>query len=154
MPVQYSSKHNTRSVTQMMQMNWNVMVSSRNRKHVSRSMMIRVKNIITKERTRINRVAQRDVTNVNRSGEWFNMESRNLVPGGSREADAWWFDPCLLCWTLGHVPDDWLGLCWLHDEVAAFDSHVKRALTREFVFPIHWVQAQQCLQWPEALENS
>ena len=44
-------------------------------------MMIRTKNIIMKERTRINRVAQRDVTNVNRGGEWFNMESRNLVPG-------------------------------------------------------------------------
>ena len=45
-------------------------------------MMIRTKNIIMKERSRINRVAQRDVTNVNRSGEWFNMEeSRNLVPG-------------------------------------------------------------------------
>ena len=25
-------------------------------------------------------VTQRNVTNVNRSGEWFNMESRNLVP--------------------------------------------------------------------------
>ena len=25
---------------------------------------------------------QRDVTNVKRSGEWLNMESRNLVPGG------------------------------------------------------------------------
>ena len=44
-------------------------------------MMIKAKSIITKERTWINRVAQRDVTNVNRSGEWFNMESRNLVPG-------------------------------------------------------------------------
>ena len=35
---------------QMMKMNWNVMVSSRNRKHVSRSMMIKAKNIIMKER--------------------------------------------------------------------------------------------------------
>ena len=33
-----------------------------------------------KEQTRINRVAQRDVTNVIHSGEWFHMESRNLVP--------------------------------------------------------------------------
>ena len=49
--------------------------------HVSRSMMIKAKNMIMKERTWINRVAQRDVTNVNRSGEWFNKESRNLVPG-------------------------------------------------------------------------
>ena len=57
------------------------MVSSRNRKHVSRSVMIRTKNIIMKERTRINRVAQRDVTNVDRIGVWSNMESRNLVPG-------------------------------------------------------------------------
>ena len=39
------------------------------------------KEINRKERTRINRVAQRDVTKVIRSGEWFNMESRNLVPG-------------------------------------------------------------------------
>ena len=29
--------HNTRSITQMMQMNWNVMVSLRNRKQMSRS---------------------------------------------------------------------------------------------------------------------
>ena len=43
-----------------METNWNVMVSSRNRKHVSRSMMITAKNIIMKERTWINRVAQRD----------------------------------------------------------------------------------------------
>ena len=43
--------------------------------------MIKAKDIIMKERTWINRVAQRDVTNVNRSGEWFNMESKNLVPG-------------------------------------------------------------------------
>ena len=39
---------------------WNVMVSSENRKHVSRSTMIKAKNIIMKERTWINRVAQRD----------------------------------------------------------------------------------------------
>ena len=43
-----------------------------------RSMMIKAKNIIMKERTWINRVAQRDVTNVKRSSEWWNMESRNL----------------------------------------------------------------------------
>ena len=48
---------------------------------LSRSMMIKAKNTIMKERTWINRVAQRDVTNVKRSGEWLNMESRNLVPG-------------------------------------------------------------------------
>ena len=48
---------------------------------VSCTMMIEAKNIIMKERTWINRVAQRDVTNVKRSGEWLNMESRNLVPG-------------------------------------------------------------------------
>ena len=29
----------------------------------------------------INRVAQRGVANVKRSGEWLNMESKNLVPG-------------------------------------------------------------------------
>ena len=33
-----------------MQMNWKVMVSSGNRKHVSRSMMIESKDIIMKER--------------------------------------------------------------------------------------------------------
>ena len=75
-----SSKDNTRSITKMMKMNWNVMVSSRNRKHMSQSMMIKAKNTIMKERTWINRVAQRDVTNVKRSGECSNMESRNLVP--------------------------------------------------------------------------
>ena len=85
------------SITQMMQLNWNVMVSSRIRKHVSRSMMIRAKNIIMKERTRITRVAQRDVTNVDRSGEWFNMESRNLVPGD------------LVKLTLGLIPADCAG---------------------------------------------
>ena len=57
------------------------MVSSRNRERMSQSMMIKAKNIIVKERTCINRVAQRDVTNVNHSGEWFNMESRSLVQG-------------------------------------------------------------------------
>ena len=71
----------------MMQMNWNVMVSSGNRKHVSRSMMIEAKNIIMKERTWINRVAQRErqrgVTNVKRSGEWLNMESKESVWCGS-----------------------------------------------------------------------
>ena len=68
-----SPKHNTRSITQMMQMNWKVMVSSGNRKHV----------FIMKERTWINRVAQREhqrgVTNVKRSGEWLNMESKESV---------------------------------------------------------------------------
>ena len=44
-----SSKDNTRSIAQMIQMNRNVMVSSRNRKYVSRSMMIKAKNIM-KER--------------------------------------------------------------------------------------------------------
>ena len=48
---------------------------------LSRSMMIKAKKTIMKERIWINRVAQRDVTNVKRSGEWWNMESRNLVPG-------------------------------------------------------------------------
>ena len=48
---------------------------------LSCSMMIKAKNIIMKERIWINRVAQRDVTNVKCSGEWFNMESRNLVLG-------------------------------------------------------------------------
>ena len=55
-----SPKHNTRSITQMMQMDWKVMVSSGNRKHVSRSMTIEAKDIIMKERTWINRVAQRE----------------------------------------------------------------------------------------------
>ena len=45
---------------------------------LSRSMMTKAKNIIMKERTWINRVAQRDVTNLKRSGEWLNMESKNL----------------------------------------------------------------------------
>ena len=49
--------------------------------YLSRSKMIKAKNIIMKERTWIKCVAQRDVTHVNRSGEWFHMESRNLVPG-------------------------------------------------------------------------
>ena len=49
---------------------------------LSRSTMIKAKNIIMKERTWIDRVAQRDVTNVKRSGQWLNIESRNLVPGG------------------------------------------------------------------------
>ena len=83
---------------------------------LSRSMMIKAKNIIMKERIWINRVPQRDhvfqflhrdsvplhderiitvreepslhveshrrdVTNVKRSGEWLDMESRNLVSG-------------------------------------------------------------------------
>ena len=52
----HASKQITRSITQMMQMNWKVMDSSRNRKHVSRSMMIKAKNIIIKERIWINRV--------------------------------------------------------------------------------------------------
>ena len=52
MPTEYD----TRSITQMMQMNWNVMVSLRNRKHVSRSMMIKAKNMIMMERIWINRV--------------------------------------------------------------------------------------------------
>ena len=47
---------------------------------MSRSMIIKANNKIVKEQTRINRVAQRDITNVIHSGEWFNMESRNLVP--------------------------------------------------------------------------
>ena len=46
------------------------------------------------------------------------------------EGDAWWCDPCCLCWTFGHVSDDWLSLCWLHGEVDAFDSHVERVMTR------------------------
>ena len=33
------TEHNTRSITQMMHMNWNVTISSRNRKHVSFSEM-------------------------------------------------------------------------------------------------------------------
>ena len=74
------------------------MVSLRNRKHVSRSMMIKAKDIIMKERTWINRVAQRDVRNVNRSGEWFNMESKNLMPGD------------LVKWTPGDlIPADCVG---------------------------------------------
>ena len=73
-------KTNARNITKTMNMNWNVMVSSRNRKHMSQSTMIKAKNTIMKERTWINRVAQRDVTNVKRSGESSNMESRNLVP--------------------------------------------------------------------------
>ena len=48
---------------------------------LSRSMMIKAKNTIMKERIWINRAAQRDVTLVKRSGEWLNMELRNLVPG-------------------------------------------------------------------------
>ena len=32
-----SSKHDTRHITQVMQMNWNVMVSARNQKQMSRS---------------------------------------------------------------------------------------------------------------------
>ena len=63
-----SSKHNTRSITQMMQVNWNVMVSSRNRKHVSNSLMIKAKNIIMKERIWINHVAQRD--SLSKSVQW------------------------------------------------------------------------------------
>ena len=39
---------------------WNVMVSSENRKHVSRSTMIKAKNMTMLEGTWINRVAQRD----------------------------------------------------------------------------------------------
>ena len=41
-----SSKDNTRSITKMMKTNWNVMVSLRNRKHVSQSMMIKANNKI------------------------------------------------------------------------------------------------------------
>ena len=82
-----SPKHNTRSITQMMQMDWKVMVSSGNRKHVSRSMTIEAKDIIMKERTWINRVAQREhqrgVTNVKRSGGWLNMELKESVWCGS-----------------------------------------------------------------------
>ena len=50
-----SSKHNTRSITQMMRMNWNVVVSLTKRKHVSQSTMIKAK-IIMKERVWTNRM--------------------------------------------------------------------------------------------------
>ena len=56
-------------------MNCNVVVSSRNRELVSRSMMIKAKNTII-------------------------MKERNL---DHCEVDTWWFDPCLLCWTSGRV---------------------------------------------------
>ena len=53
---------------------------------MSNRIMINAKNTIMKERTWISRVVQRDAK---RSGEWFNMESKNLVTRGSREVDAW-----------------------------------------------------------------
>ena len=39
-----------------------------------RNMTIKTNTKIVKERPGINRVAQRDVTNVKRSGEWLNMD--------------------------------------------------------------------------------
>ena len=57
-------------------------------------MMIKAKGIIMKERIWIIRVAQRDVTNVNRSGEGFKHVVDESGARGSREVDAWWFDPC------------------------------------------------------------
>ena len=64
---------------------------------------------------------------------------------------VWSLLSVLVIWTR---PDDPLSLCWLHGEVDAFDSHVKRVMTREFVFPIHWVRAQQGVDQSEALESS
>ena len=46
---------------------------------LSRSMTIKAKIITMKERIWTNRVAQRDVTNVKRSGEWLNMEVESLM---------------------------------------------------------------------------
>jgi len=98
---------------------------------MSNKIMINAKNTIMKERTWINRVAQRDDTNVNRSGEWFNMESKNLVPGDlvkltlgdlipsdcvGREIDLF-----------GHVPDDRRVLAGCHER-GRQGSHVKRVM--------------------------
>ena len=101
---------------------------------LSRCMMIKAKNIVMKERTWIDRVAQRehqrDVTNVKRSGEWLNMKSRNLVPGDLVKLTLGFLIPadCVgreidLC---GHVPDDW--------RVSAGYFEKRR-------------QAQQCVEW-------
>ena len=43
------------------------------------------------------------------------------------EVDAWWFDPCLLCWTFGHVPDDWRVSAGYHEKGRP-GSHMKRVI--------------------------
>ena len=43
------------------------------------------------------------------------------------EVDAWWFDPCVLCWTSGHVPDDWRVSAGYHEKGRP-GSHMKRVI--------------------------
>ena len=78
---------------------------------MSNRIMINAKNTIMKERTWINRVAQRDVK---RSGELLNMESRNLVPGDLVKLSLVGLIPadCVgrEIWTRPRWPES---LCWL-----------------------------------------
>ena len=69
-----------------MKMNWNVMVSSRNRKRVSRSMMTKAKNIIMEERI------------------WITVKLTlgGLIPG--------------YCAGPGHVPHDWRVSAFYHEK--------------------------------------
>ena len=116
-----SSKDNTRSVTKMMQMNRNVMVSLRNRKHVSQSMMIKANNKI--------------ICYLKEDQSDFLEECRrkNLAPtcnvkrsGGLILAD---------CVDLsGYVPDDQKISADYHEK-GRQGSHVKRVTTRVSLCP-------------------
>ena len=97
-------------------MNWNVMVSSRNRKHVSRSMMIKSNNKNVKERIWIYPVTS-EITlqplepdtdtpsckvsvslqfeKVTQLNQLLAKVERKSTDTEIHEGDAWWFDLCL-----------------------------------------------------------
>jgi len=110
-----SSKDNTRSITKMMKTNWNGMVSLRNRKHVSQSMMIKANNKI--------------ICYLKEDQSEFLEECRRKAPkcnvkrsGGLILAD---------CVDLsGYVPDDWRVSAGYHEK-GRQGPHVKRVTTSE-----------------------
>ena len=93
-----SSKHDTRNITQMMKMNWKRYC------------------LFKKSKTR--------VTKHDDQSKEHHHERANL---DHCEVDAWWFDPCLLGWTSGHVPDDWRVSAGYHEKGRP-GSHMKRVI--------------------------
>ena len=115
-----SSKHDTRNITQMMQMNetlWSLQ---------------EIVKPDTLNPEPVSGITSMCVKHVNHSDEWFYMESMNLVSedlvkltlGGLILGDC--VDLC------GHVPDDWRVSAGCHEK-GQQDSHVKRVMTNGYL---------------------
>ena len=146
------------------------MVSSRNRKHVSNSMMIKAKNIIMKERIWINRVINETTFETNCEATWHfppvrqyrNVDDCRVHTCGPHGTcvDGVTSDSCCCDPGFQETEVDRVKFDFIHTTSVQKVSYRLKVnefaslTTSESMSQYTGRQVQQCVEWPEGLEKS